>query len=86
MISMKNCKGFHVLDFEFFNAIRWEDHVKFLREEYLTDALERLKHSTVAHVWNRHTAATPLNINDNVAYIHLAKKFCPKVIESSELF
>lgn len=40
----------------------------------------------LAHVWNKHSAATALTLDSNVAYIQLAKKFCPKVVKASEFF
>lgn len=48
--------------------------------------MERLNESVIAHVWNKHSAATPLTLDANVAYIHLAKKFCPRVLKASEFF
>lgn len=86
MISSNECKNFRVLPIESCYSIRWPEHVKFFKPEFLNETLERLSDSIIAHVWNKHSAATPLTLDSNVAYIHLAKKFCPKVVKASEFF
>jgi lactosylceramide 4-alpha-galactosyltransferase len=87
MISTPNqCKNFKVLPIESCYAIRWPEHIKFFKEEFLNETMERLNESIIAHVWNKHSAATPLKMDANVAYIQLAKKFCPKVAAESEFF
>jgi hypothetical protein len=86
MIGMKRCKSFSVLPIESCYSIRWPEHIKFFKEEFLNETMSRLDHSLIAHVWNKHSAATELTPEANVAYVHLAKKFCPKVIEASKFF
>lgn len=86
MVSSKMCKNFRVLPVEACYSIRWPEHIKFFKEEFLNETLERLDTSIIAHVWNKHSAATPLTLDSNVAYVHLAKKFCPKVVSASEFF
>lgn len=86
MISSKQCGNFRVLPIESCYSIRWPEHIKFFKEEFLNETMERLSDSIIAHVWNKHSAATSLNINSKVAYIELAKKFCPRVIKASEFF
>ncbi|CRL00703.1 CLUMA_CG013960, isoform A [Clunio marinus] len=86
MITMNNCENFHVLPIESCYSIRWPEHIKFFKKEFLNETLQRLNHSIIAHVWNKHSAATPLNVNSNVAYINLAKRYCPKVVAVSEFF
>ena len=34
----------------------------------------------IAHVWNKFTVTTPLLATSKVAYIELAKEFCPKAL------
>lgn len=86
MISEKVCKNFRVLPIEKCYSIRWPEHIKFFREEYLNETLDRLSGSLIAHVWNKHSASTPLTKESNVAYTHLAKKYCPKTLNSVEYF
>lgn len=86
MITEKVCKNFRVLPIEACYSIRWPEHVKFFREEFLNETMERLTDSFIAHVWNKHSAATPLKKTSNVAYIHLAKKYCPKTLDASDYF
>ena len=86
MIAMKQCKTFKVLPIETCYSIRWPEHIKFFKEEFLNETMSRLNDSLIAHVWNKHSARSLLTNEANVAYIHLAKKYCPKVIKVSELF
>lgn len=86
MISSKQCKNFRVLPIESCYSIRWPEHIKFFKEEFLNETMERLSDSIIAHVWNKHSAATALSVDANVAYIQLAKKHCPKVIKASRFF
>lgn len=84
--SPHQCRNFRVLPMESCYSIRWPEHMKFFKEEFLNETMERLTDSIIAHVWNKHSAATALALDSNVAYIHLAKKHCPKVIKASEFF
>jgi len=86
MISSNQCKNFRVLPVETCYSIRWPEHIKFFKEEFLNETMERLNDSLIAHVWNKHSAATLLSLDANVAYIQLAKKYCPKVIKASKFF
>jgi lactosylceramide 4-alpha-galactosyltransferase len=80
------CGNFKVLPIEAAYSIRWPEHIKFFREEFLNETLDRLSNSVIAHVWNKHSAATQQSINSNSAYLHLARKHCPKVLSASEYF
>lgn len=86
MIEMKRCRAFTVLPIESCYSIRWPEHIKFFKEEFLNETMSRLNNSLVAHVWNKFSAATALTPEANVAYVYLAKKYCPKVIKASDLF
>jgi Alpha 1,4-glycosyltransferase conserved region len=83
---IKKCKAFQVLPIQSCYSIRWPEHKKFFKEEYLNETMGRLNDSLIAHVWNKHSGKTPLSIDADVAYIHLAKKFCPKIISASNYF
>jgi Alpha 1,4-glycosyltransferase conserved region len=86
MIATKDCKSFQVLPIEKCYSIRWPEHIKFFKEEFLNETMDRLKDSIIAHVWNKHSAATALNVDAKVAYTELARQYCPKVIGASKLF
>jgi lactosylceramide 4-alpha-galactosyltransferase len=86
MITNNVCKNFRVLPIEACYSIRWPEHQKYFRQEFLNETLDRLSDSIIAHVWNKHSAATVLTRDSNVAYIHLAKKYCPKTLSASEFF
>lgn len=86
MISDNVCKNFRVLPIDVCYSVRWPEHQKFFKEEFLNETLNRLSNSIIAHVWNKHSWNTPLTNNSNVAYIHLARKYCPKTLAASEFF
>lgn len=84
--EMFDCDGFHVLPVETSYTIRWTESEKFFKPEFRDEALERLKTSIIAHVWNKLTSEHNLTVESDVAYIHLAKEFCPKVLKASNIF
>lgn len=86
MISENVCRNFRVLPISSCYSIRWPEHIKFFKEEFLNETLSRLSDSFIAHVWNKHSANTPLTKDSNVAYIHLAKKYCPKTLNANDFF
>lgn len=86
MISGEVCKNFRVLPIEKCYNLRWPEYAKFFKPEFLNETLERLSNSLIAHVWNKFSATSNLTRNSEVAYIHLARKFCPKVLSVSEYF
>ena len=81
-MNKSKCYGFSVLPIEDCYSIPWVEHQKFFKEQYLNEAMARLNDSLIAHVWNKHSETTPLLSTSNVAYIQLAKEFCPNVLES----
>lgn len=81
-MNKSKCYGFSVLPIKDCYSIQWQEHQKFFKEQYLSEAMARLNDSLIAHVWNKHSETTPLLATSNVAYIQLAKEFCPKVLES----
>jgi lactosylceramide 4-alpha-galactosyltransferase len=86
MIAMKHCKTFKVLPIESCYSVGWPEYIKFFKEEFLSETMSRLNESLITHVWNKYSAGTKLNLEANVAYIHLAKKYCPKVVRTSDVF
>lgn len=84
--GMVECDGFHVLPIESSYTIRWREAEKFFEPEYRDDLLYRLNESTIAHVWNKLTADYKLTVDSDVAYVHLARKNCPKVLQASKDF
>lgn len=86
MFLPKQCQNFRVLSPEYCYAIAWPDYMQFFEEKYANATMERLNHSVIAHVWNKHSASHLLSLDSDVAYIRLAKKFCPKVFRASEFF
>lgn len=84
--EMYNCDGFYVLPVESAYTIRYRENEKFFRTEYRAEVMERINGSIIAHVWNKLTAERKLTVESDVAYIHLAREFCPKVLKASTIF
>ena len=86
MINTDKCKIFQVLPVEECYAIQWNEYEMFFKEEYLDETLRRLSGKLVAHVFSSNSAKIPLSKFENVAYIHLAKKYCPKTYSACDTF
>lgn len=80
------CPNFRVLPIELCYDIGWSELKKFFQEEYLNETLGRISDALITHVWNKDSARIPLSKHDNAAYIHLAKKYCPKTFEACDHF
>ncbi|CAO1350227.1 unnamed protein product [Diamesa hyperborea] len=80
LMNKAKCHGFSVLPVKDCYSIHWKEYPKFFEEQYLKEAMVQLNDSLIAHVWNKFTAKIPLLAKSKVAYIELAKEFCPKVI------
>lgn len=76
------CLGFQVLPQKYCYAISYPEYAKFFQEGYLNEVMDRIEDSIIAHVWNKLSEGTKLSVNSTAAYIHLAKQYCPKVIEA----
>lgn len=84
MIAAKKCQGFQILPVSAFFVIGYGGSDRFFKKEFLNEALDKLKNSTVAHMWNKISIQFRIKTDEKVAYIELAKKFCPKVLSASE--
>lgn len=52
----------------------------------MNETLTKINNSLIAHVWNKRSFNIPLSKHSNVAYVMLAKKYCPRVLEASDSF
>lgn len=87
MIEENVCSNFRVLPIEMCYDIGWSEIKKFFEEEYLNETLGRILNAALmTHVWNKFSARIPLSKDDNVAYIHLAKKYCPRTLDACDQF
>jgi hypothetical protein len=81
-LKPNNCSGFNVLPIQTCFPVIGMDFHKFYKHEYVGEVMENVKDALVVHFWNHLWTDAERNIssNENVPYIHLAKKFCPTVI------
>ncbi|XP_067627297.1 lactosylceramide 4-alpha-galactosyltransferase [Eurosta solidaginis] len=83
MLDPKRCMGFHVMPRDAFYAIPWRNWEHFFEAQYLTETMNRLQDSYVAHVWNKHSKQRRIKVGANAAYGILAQKHCPRVYAAS---
>lgn len=86
MIYDNVCPNFRVLPVELCYDIGWKELEKFFEPEYKNETLGRISDALMTHVWNKDSAKIPLSKDADVAYIHLAKKYCPKTLEACDNF
>ena len=86
MISDDLCPNFKVLPVDECYNIGWSELEKFFKPEFLNETLGRISGSLITHVWNKDSARIRLSKYDDAAYIHLAKKYCPKTFEACDQF
>ena len=86
MISKDICPNFRVLPTEDCYDIKWSELYKFFKPEYLNETLGRVSDALMTHVWNKISAQIPLAKDADAAYIHLAKKYCPRTLDACDHF
>lgn len=79
---VSDCKGFYILPTEECYAIGFKDWQMFFNESMRSEVNSRTKHSHFIHLWNKFSSNYRLKIDAKVAFIDLARKFCPKVYET----
>lgn len=82
-MTKSNCHGFTVHPPDTFYAVPWEEYWKFFSEQYTYETMSKIEDSLVSHVWNKFSQYNISYINSDVAYVQLAKEFCPKVLQSA---
>lgn len=82
MVKIGNCQGFHVLPRQYCYPVPGVSWEKFFDESQTKDVMTQVKNSLVVHFWNNLSKKTHLRADSSAAYTQLARKFCPKVIES----
>lgn len=82
-MTKSHCHGFTVHPPDTFYAVPWEEYWKFFSERYTYETMSKIEYSLVSHVWNKFSQYNISYINSDVAYVQLAKEFCPKVIKSA---
>ncbi|XP_070505104.1 lactosylceramide 4-alpha-galactosyltransferase-like [Chironomus tepperi] len=86
MIYENICPNFKVLPVEDCYDIGWQELRKFFEPAYLNETLGRISDALITHVWNKDSARIPLTKDTDAAYIHLARKYCPKTLEACDSF
>lgn len=70
-----------VLPPEQFFQVYYPQHGWFFEEKHTEEVMERMKGRILTHVWNRMTSDIKIRKDSKVAYIELAKQYCPNVLK-----
>lgn len=86
METMHDCEGFHVLRREYCYPINYVNWRKLMREDDVENSMKKVRDSMVVHFWNKMSHTETINVDSKAPYIQLARKFCPKVLETCRDF
>ncbi|CAB3368006.1 Hypothetical predicted protein [Cloeon dipterum] len=79
-MTFDRCKGrFQVMPPLDFYPIPWRQWRLYFNISSSNDTMRRLSKSRAIHVWNKFSAATPVQVGSRQPYGLLAAKFCPRV-------
>jgi lactosylceramide 4-alpha-galactosyltransferase len=82
-LKTDNCAGFTVLPIKTCYSIHWSESKLFYNPGHVEEVMRRVKDSLVVHMWNHFDDINRrISVKADVAYIHLAKKYCPTVIHN----
>ena len=84
MIAMKECEGFHVMKYQMCYPVHGLQFARFFNESESEKVMKLVENSVVVHFWNNLSKKTILGVDEDVAYIQLAKEFCPKVMATCQ--
>lgn len=85
-MSAEKCNGFRVLPISSCYEINYNNYTMLFNETISHEVLESLKPSIITHIWNKISESTKLLVNSKAAYIHLAKRHCPKVFATCHTY
>nr|XP_056703431.1 lactosylceramide 4-alpha-galactosyltransferase [Euleptes europaea] len=75
--SSKGCRGVTVLPQEAFYPIRWQDWRKYFEAIKASELSHLFKNTYAAHVWNKNSQATQLDITSKALLAQLHFQYCP---------
>ncbi|XP_065085832.1 lactosylceramide 4-alpha-galactosyltransferase-like [Ochlerotatus camptorhynchus] len=82
-MTREKCGGqMTILPPDTFFQITYPHHTWYFEEEHAKEALEKVSGHVLTHLWNKLTHGIQLRTTSKVAYIVLAKSYCPNVIRN----
>ncbi|XP_062552069.1 lactosylceramide 4-alpha-galactosyltransferase-like [Armigeres subalbatus] len=86
-MTRETCGGqMSVLEPETFFQITYPHHTWYFEEQHTEEAMEKVAGRILTHLWNKLTSGIQLRKDSPVAYIKLAKAYCPFVIKNCAEF
>lgn len=82
VVRKKYCKGFTIIEKSLCYEISYASWRMFAEDYWTAEAMRRLENSIFVHTWSSLWDNRTIDVNSNVAYIQLARQFCPKVLAS----
>ncbi len=80
-VTPEQCHGFKILPVDKCLSITYHEFRKFYDKNDLEEVMQRLEPTHFVHFWNK-MGNNKQSIQSKVAYIELAKEYCPIVIEN----
>lgn len=81
-IIIDKCEDLHILKAEDCYPIPWQEWNSLINEYQSDDMMRRVNQSKVVHCWNQLTKDVTLNVSSKAPYMQLARKFCPRVMQT----
>lgn len=78
-MSVSRCHGFKVFPPSTFYPIHYKKWKKYFEKDKNNSTMKLLEQAKAIHVWNKLSKSTKVQLNDDVPYSIIARKYCPKV-------
>lgn len=83
IIEKGSCQDFHFLSWHDCYEIYYPEWEKFFKPEYADEVMMRTKNSSIVHFWNFLSRNMTIEKTSDVAYIRIARKFCPQTLRNT---
>lgn len=82
----ERCHGFTALPKNYCYPIDFRESRKLYVVNNLKEVMTSVKSSFMVHFWNMYTSKTTQDVRFQTPYVVLARKYCPKVFGTIEMF
>lgn len=80
----KNCQGIQILPTALF--LPFTDNLMYFKERATKVVMTVIEHAYTAHIYNHVSKNIKLTRNSKCGYLEIAKKFCPNVYDSFDIY
>jgi len=86
MVDLGECGGFHIYPYTLCTPVTGSIWFQLFYPRYLKKAMRKVNESIVVHFSNSLSKFHLLRVDSKVAYVELAKQFCPKSVNLYDIF